>query len=250
MSFPHDVGLVLTYQVRRLLRTPFLIALGLVQPLLWLLLFGPLLDGISAPGLPEGSTFDQFAPGLLVMLALFGSLYAGFEMVPDLRGGVLERQLVTRMRPTALILGKVLRDVIILLVEAAILLGIAAAMGLRVDPYGLAITLALFVLVVMFTAAISYALAATLRDENVMSQTLGFLSLPLLLLSGIILPLVLAPGWLRTVAQANPFYHVVEASRSLLAGNLSDGSVTIAFVFVAVLTLLAFRWSTATLREP
>ncbi|WP_151484593.1 ABC transporter permease [Streptomyces albicerus] len=244
-----DTGLVFVYQTRRLLRAPVVIVVGIMQPLLWLLLFGPLLDSLTGPGLGSSDAFDLFAPGLLVMLALYGSLYTGFELISELRAGVVERMVVTPMRPTALILGKALRDVLALGVQAGILLLIAFAMGLDADFGGLLLALGLFVIVVVMTASFSYAVALTLRDENMMSQSMGFLSLPLLLLSGVVLPLGLAPGWLRDIAQANPFYHVVEASRAAMSGDFSDSSIVVALGFSVGLTLLVMRWAVGSLRR-
>lgn len=244
-----DTTLVLDYQLRRLMRAPFVMVIGVVQPLLWLLLFGPLIQHISGPGLSRDELFNQFAAGLLVLLALYGSLYTGFELISELRAGVVERVLVTPMRPSALIVGKVLRDVLVVLVQAGVLLLISTFMGLRTNLVGLLVTMALFVLTIMLTASFSYATALSLRDENVMSQSLGFLSLPLLLLSGVVLPLSLAPDWLRAVAQVNPFYHVVEAARALMAGDLTATSVPVAFAVTAVLTLLVIRWAVSAMRR-
>ncbi|MFF7024731.1 ABC transporter permease [Streptomyces klenkii] len=244
-----DTGLVFAYQTRRLIRSPVVIAVGIMQPLLWLLLFGPLVDGLAAPGLGSAKAFDLFAPGLLVMLALYGSLYTGFELISELRAGVVERMVVSPMRPAALILGKALRDVLALGVQAVILMLIAVAMGLDADLGGLLIAFGLFAVVVVMTASFSYAVALMLRDENMMSQSMGFLSLPLLLLSGVVLPLSLAPGWLRGVARVNPFYHVVEASRSVLAGDFSDTSLWVALGFSLALTALMLRWAVGSLRR-
>ncbi|CCH32668.1 ABC transporter permease [Actinosynnema sp. NPDC047251] len=249
MAFVSDTAILWRYEVKRLLRSPALIAVGLVQPLLWLVLYAPLLNQVSVPGVGQEQMFDRFAPGLLVLLALFGSLYTGFGMVSELRSGVVERLAATRMSRAALIVAKLLRDVVIVLPQALVLLVIAFAMGLDFSAGGLLLALVLFVLITMLTAAFSYAIALAVRDENVLSQLLGFLSLPLLLLSGVVLPISLAPDWLRVVAQVNPFYHVVEASRALFAGAFTDSSVPIAFGVISVLTLLTVRWSIGSLRN-
>lgn len=248
-----DTGLVFAYQTRRLLRSPVVIVVGIMQPLLWLLLFGPLVKGLSSPGLggPDGSSeaFDLFAPGLLVMLALYGSLYTGFELISEWKAGVVERMVVSPMRPAALILGKALRDVLAIGVQGVVLILVAFAMGLDAELPGLLAVFGLLAVVVVMTSTFSYAVALVLRDENLMSQTMGFLSLPLLLLSGVVLPLTLAPDWLRHVAQANPFYHVVMASRSAMAGDYSDASLPIALLTCTTLTALALRWTVGSLRR-
>ncbi|NDU71201.1 ABC transporter permease [Actinomadura sp. DSM 109109] len=244
-----DVLSIAGYQTRRLMRAPVVIVIGIIQPMLWLLLFGPLLQRMSGPGLSEKELFSAFAPGLLVLLALYGSLYAGFDLIPEIRSGVVERMRVTRARPSALILGKVLRDIFVVLVQAAVLLLVAALMGLRLSGVGLVLSLGLFGLTVTLTTTFSYAAALSLRDENILSQSLSFLSLPLLLSSGVLLPLSVAPGWLHTAAQANPFYHVVEATRSLMRGDLGATAIPVAFAVTFVLAFLTLRWSVAAMRR-
>ncbi|MEU5576263.1 ABC transporter permease [Streptomyces huasconensis] len=244
-----DTGLVFVYQTRRLMRSPVVIVVGIMQPLLWLLLFGPLLKGLTAPGLDSSEAFDLFAPGLLVLLALYGSLYTGFELISEWKAGVVDRMVVSPMRTAALILGKALRDVLAIGIQGVILMLVAFAMGLDAELIGVLVAFGLFAVVIVMASTFSYAVALTLRDENLMSQMMGFLSLPLLLLSGVVLPLSLAPDWLRHVAQANPFYHVVMASRSSMAGDFGDASLPIALVSCTVLTVLVLRWAVGSLRR-
>jgi ABC-2 type transport system permease protein len=82
-----------------------------------------------------------------------------------------------------------------------------------------------------------------------MSQILQFIALPLILFTGILLPMSLAPQWMRTVATVNPLYHTVEAGRALFAGDLSSGHVALAFGLMAVLALVAVRWSVRSMRH-
>lgn len=245
-----DTRLMLAYEVGTTLRNPTWVVFGVLQPLLWLVLFGPLLDRLGGlPGAPAGDAVAGFAPGILVMLALFSALFVGFGLVADLRAGVLERYAVTPITRLALVLGRVLRDVIMLLIQALLLLGVAALMGLRSSPAGTALTFALLALIGAGASASSYALALAVRDENALSSTLSFLSQPLVLLSGIVLPLTLAPGWLATLAKANPFYWAVEAARDLITGKLATPTVLLGFGVTAALAVLALAWTVPAFRR-
>lgn len=250
MRLMRDTWLLFAYHAQRTLRNPVWVVFGLFQPVLWLLLFAPLLDGLAgAPGLPPDGVLAAFTPGVLVMLALFGSAYVGFGLVADLRAGVLERLAVTPASRLALVLGPVLRDAVALVVQASFLLLTAWALGLRADPVGVVAALGLVLLIGLLTASCSYAIALAVRDENGLSATLNFAMMPLLLLSGIILPLTLAPGWLRGLAAANPFSHVVDAARALFVGALADPTVARGFAVTAVLAVLALAWAARSFRQ-
>ena len=242
MQIIQDTYLIFAYNLRTTLRNPVWVVIGIAQPVLWLLLFAPLLDGMAGtPGFPPGGALAVFTPGILIMMALFGTLFVGFGLIAELRAGVIERLSVTPTSRLSLALGRILRDVIVLLVQSLLLLGVAWLMGLRASLSGVAITLVLMVLIGLLTASCSYALALLLRDENSFAPMLNFFTLPLLLFSGILLPLTLAPQWMRAVASVNPFAYAVDAARSLFAGTGNASTVT-AFVVVGVMSMLTLVW--------
>ena len=101
----------------------------------------------------------------------------------------------------------------------------------------------------LFASGLSYGLALALRDENGMSQIMQFFALPLILLTGIMLPMSLAPEWMQAVAQFNPLYHAVEAGRALFAGDFSNGSIPLAFALILALGALTMAWSVSSMRK-
>jgi ABC-2 type transport system permease protein len=241
-------GLFLAYELRNTLRNPVWPLLGILQPVLYLLLFAPLLAN-TVPGVPREETLRQFAPGVLVMLALFSSLFVGFGMIAEIRAGVLERLAVSPASRSAIILGRTLRDALLLVAQGVVLLVIAVLMGIRPNPGGVALTLVLMAVTGVFASTLSYSLALAVRDENGMSQIMNFFALPLILFTGILLPMALAPAWMRAVAEINPLYHAVEAGRALFAGDFGDGSVVVAFVLMPVLAAVTLRWAVASMRR-
>jgi ABC-2 type transport system permease protein len=104
MKFLRDTWLVFQRQMQLMLRNPVWLVVGIVQPLFYLLLFAPLLKpalGVST----NAEAYKLFVPGLLVLLAMFGSLFTGFGLIAELRAGVIERSRVTPVSRFALLIG-------------------------------------------------------------------------------------------------------------------------------------------------
>lgn len=233
-----DTWLVFTRQCVLVLRNPVWVIVGIFQPLCFLLLFGPLLDRMPGVG-----GYEAFVPGLLIQLAMFGSMFVGFALIAELRAGVLERMRVTPVSRLALLLGRCLRDIVSLLVQALILVLIALPFGLDVKIADLALAMAMLALIGLLFSAFSYGVALLVRSEDALAPLLNSLVIPLLLLSGILLPLSLGPGWLQTIAQWNPFSWAVDAARALFAGHPGDPDVWKALVIVGALAVAAATWS-------
>ena len=130
MKLLRDSWLVFARQMALVLRNPVWLIVGVMQPLYFLLLFGPLLKGVA--NLPGGNAYQFFVPGLLVQLAMFGTLFVGFALIAELRAGVIERMRVTPVSRLALLLGRSGRDVASLLVQAAIMTALSVPFGLTV----------------------------------------------------------------------------------------------------------------------
>src|SRR5690349_16911490 len=240
MSLLRDTWLVFLRYLDLFLRNPVWVVIGVVQPLLYLLLFAPLLKSIAAmPGFPPGGAYNVFVPGLLIQLGLFGASGVGFSLIAELRFGVVERLRVTPVSRLALLLGRALRDILTLLIQSLLLVLVALPFGLHIQVVGLLVMLALIALIGLLTASLSYALALWLKSEDAFAPLLFTATLPLLLLSGVLLPLSLAPDWLRAIANANPLAYAVDAARSLFNNHLGDASVLRGVLIMAVLAVIA-----------
>jgi ABC-2 type transport system permease protein len=250
MRFASDLRVLFVRALKASLRNPVWLFIGLFQPVLYLLLFAPLLSGLRAvPGFPPGSAYTVFTPGLLVMLSLFTAAFAGFGLVDQIRNGVVERLLVTPVSRAAVLLALLLRDVTVLLGQSIIALALAFALGLTASPAGLLLSLGMMVLTGALMASCSYALALRLKQEDALASVTNTVATPLLLLSGITLPLTLAPRVIRAMASVNPFAYEVTATRSLFVGNFHDSAIAIAAVLLASLTALAFWWAIRSFRR-
>ncbi len=239
MKLVRDTALIYARSLMLTLRNPVWVFIGLSQPILYLALFAPLLDPIaSAPGFPRGGALNVFVPGLLVQLAMF-SAFTGFGLIAELRAGVVERMRVTPISRVAMLLGRALRDVTILLVQAALIILCALPFGLAIEPGGFVVALVLLALVGLIMTTFSYSVALAVKSEDVLAPVINAVFLPVLLLSGILLPMSLAPRWLQWVAAFNPLSHAVDAMRSLFAGAILNGTVALGLFLMLALALLS-----------
>ncbi len=218
-----DTKLVFIRSITQVLRNPVWVAVTLVQPLFYLAFYAPLLKRVVQTK-PGGSSYDVFVPGLLMQLALFGTAFAGFGLVSELREGVIERMLVTPIRRGALLMGRVLANVVALLFQASVITLVSWPLGLHLRPSAILGIMILVGVGVTF-AAVSYNISMVLGNEDALAGVLNFVTVPILLLSGMLLPLSLGPKWLQKVAYVNPLKHAVDASRDLFAGHLTTSAV-------------------------
>ena len=194
MTFFRDSWIIFVRSMRLSLRNPIWVVLGLVQPILYLALFGPLLKKVvgNTPGLPPGDAWQIFVPGLLVQLGIFGAAFVGFGLLAEMRAGVIERQRVSPANRTALLLGRMLRDIVVLLVQAVLLTLAALPFGLRVPVAGAVLGIVVVGGLGAAFSALSYAAALRLKSEDALAPLFNGLAIPLLLLSGILLPMSIA----------------------------------------------------------
>lgn len=251
MKFLRDTWLILQRQLLLNVRQPVWVLVGVFQPVMFLLLFAPLLKpALATLGVgSEVEAYRFFVPGLLVMLAMFGGLFQGFGLIAELRAGIIERSRVTPVSRVALLLGRALRDVVVLLGQAVIITVLSLAFGLRVALGYLLLIYVLLALIGLATAAISYAVALRLRAEDSLSNLMTALTQPILLLSGILLPMSFAPVWLQHIAEWNPFYWAVNSARALAAGDLYHHHVWQGMAVIAALAVVSLLWATREFRR-
>ncbi|GIG30627.1 ABC transporter permease [Cellulomonas marina] len=246
--FLRDSGIVFRRQLRMNLRNPAWVIIGMLQPVLYLLLFGPLLEPlIGQLGATNAYTF--FVPGMLVQLGVFGAFFAGFSLIGEWREGVIEAERVTPANRTALLVGRLYRDLLQLLVQALILVGLGFALGMDASVGGLVLGVLLTLLLGGACAAASNALALTTKSEDVMAPVINMVMLPVLLLSGILLPMTIGPAWLQTASDFMPIRWVVDGVRTSFAGDLASSTLLWGTVWALGLFAAAVWWGTATFRR-
>lgn len=248
MKLLRDVWLIFQRQTQLQIRQPVWIFVGIFQPVMYLLLFAPLLRPALAPlGVTTNAeAYRIFVPGLLVLLAMFGGLFQGFGLIAELRAGIIERSRVTPVSRLALLLGRSLRDATTLLVQAGLITVLALFFGLRAQLGYLLLAYLMLALIALMTSAVSYAVALKVRSEDALAPMMNTVAMPLLLLSGILLPISQeygAPGWLVTISQFNPFSWAVDGIRALFVGDVGNDSVWQGLLMVVLLATLAVVWA-------
>lgn len=250
MQILRDTLLIFRRQMTLSLRNPAWLIIGVVQPILYLVLFAPLLKSIAGgPGFPPGNAWQIFVPGLLVQLGLFGAAFVGFTIIAEWRNGVVERMRVTPVSRLAMLLGRVMRDAVTLLVQSIILILTGVIMGLRAPFLGVVLSLAVVVILAVSMASLSYATGLKLKSEDALAPLLNSIAVPLLLLSGILLPLSLAPDWLNDISRINPFRYIVNALRDVFLGHYTTGSDLIGFCVAIALAIVSVAVGTMTFRS-
>jgi ABC-2 type transport system permease protein len=248
VSFPRESSIVFRRQIRMNLRNPAWVLIGAFQPVLYLLLFGPLLKPlISQFGASNAYTF--FVPGMLVQLGIFGAFFAGFSLIGEWREGVIEAERVTPASRTALLAGRLYRDLLQLFVQALILIGLGYVLGMRAPLPGIVLGILLTLLVGGACAAASLALALTTKSEDVMAPVINVVMMPVLLLSGILLPMTIGPVWLEKASNYMPIRHVVDGVRSSFGGHYASSGLLWGSLWAVLLFSLAVWWGTSTFRK-
>ncbi len=224
-NLARDVGIVMLRELRPVLHDPFSLIFGMIQPLVFLALFGPLLAGSVGTAI-GGDVWGWFVPAILVMTALFGTSTTGANLLFELQTGAHERMLVTPLPRSSLLVGRALKEMVPLTGQAVVIVVVMLPFGLRVDALGVLAGLVVLAVFGVGLGSLSYALAVAVRKQEWMfwavQQTLLF---PLMILSGMLLPLETGPAWMRVAAEFNPLAHVVAAERALFAGEFFTGAV-------------------------
>ncbi len=240
MKYMRDTLVIFRRSMTLSIQNPIWIVISLIQPILYLVLFGPILLSIAqTPGFPPGDAWQVFVPGLLVQLGVFGAFFVGFGIIAEWRAGVVERMLVAPIHRTALLSGLVIRDIIIVIVQGLVMIGLSYLFGLRISLG----TIVLSLLIIAFLAAtfsyLSYAVALATKSEDALAPIINSLALPILLLSGILLPMSLAPRWLQIISDFNPVKHIVVALRASFRGEMFGFDIMLGLIIVMIIALMA-----------
>ncbi|TCO46330.1 ABC-2 type transport system permease protein [Kribbella antiqua] len=239
-NFARDVRIVMARELKPVLRDPFSLLFGMIQPLVFLGLFGPLLSG-SMGGSLGGNVWQWFVPAILVMTTLFGTSTTGANLLFEFQTGAHERMLVTPLSRSSLLIGRALKEMVPLFGQAIIVIAVMTPFAFDLHVGGALVGLALLAVFGVGLGSFSYALAIAVRKQDWMfwmvQQTFLF---PLMILSGMLLPLESGPGWMKVAAKFNPLSYVVDAERTLFSGDVFSSPVLwggIAAVVTAVLGL-------------
>ena len=244
----NHTGIVLGRQLRPMSRDPFTMVFGVLQPIVFLALYGPLL--VAMTGTAGESPWQWFVPGIIVMVSLFGTSVAGAYLLEELRVGSFERFLVTPLDRSSLLIGRALKEVVPLTLQAIFIVAVMTPFGFRPNAIGVVVGLLILATFGVGLGALSHSLAMAVKRQEylfwLVQQTLLF---PLLLLSGILLPLDGAPGWLQALSRLNPLTYIVNAERALFVGDFTQPSIAIGAVVAAGVAIAGLAIGTRMMRR-
>lgn len=244
MQTARQTGWMVVRQARNLMREPIWIAMMVIQPMLWLVLYGKLFSRVGAQGHTAGSYIEFLTPGVVCMNAFFGGTWAGMAMITDLDRHVIDRFLAAPASRLAIVLSQVVRAGMTAILQALILLAIGYALGVRVHGgvAGWLVVLGASFLLAMVFAGFSNGIALLLRREASMIATANFVGLPLMFLSTILVTAALMPGWIRSIARYNPVNWGVVAARNGVAagGDWGVAGAHLGFLLAATAVMALF----------
>lgn len=247
---------VMQRHVRMLLRQPAFVMITLVQPAIWLVLFGALFSNVvQIPGFAaSGSTtsyIDYLAPAVLVMTALFSSGWVGMGIIEDIDRGIMDRFLTAPVRRGALIAGHQAYAAVNLLIQSVIIGVMAFLLGAKFDGGigGFAVLVVAALLLGAAFGALSDATALVLRQRESVIGVNTMLTLPLTFLSTAFMPLALVPDWIAKVAAVNPVNWAVEAGRAGFSGTGDTGYIAVRLGALALLAVACMLLATRAFRS-
>lgn len=244
-GFVADTWNVMTRELKPMLREPASVLFAMVQPLVFLALFAPLL-----PEVPGGSALQWFVPGIIAMTALMGASMTGSNLTLEINTGSHERLLVSPLRRSSLLVGRALKEAVPMLAQAVLIIAVVTPFSFDLHLGGVLVGMAVLSLFSVGIGALSFALALVSAGQDwifwTVQQTLIF---PLLLLAGVLLPLDGAPGWLRFLADLNPLGYIIEAERALFAGSWPAETVLQGVVAAAVVAAIGLVVGLRTMRR-
>lgn len=210
-----EIGALGLRWFRRLARERYTLMFTLVQPVFWLVLFGSLFSLVNPAG-TAGNYLDFVLPGVIVLNVLGAGLGAGMEVMFDKESGFLHRLLACPISRSSIVIARLGYVVANVLLQVAILLAIAFAMGAQLSGGlpGLAVILGVSVLLAVGLGALSLVLAFVYKSHGEFFATIGFVNMPLFFLSSALLPIERMPAWMATLAALNPLTHAINVARA------------------------------------
>jgi ABC-2 type transport system permease protein len=221
------------YMTRRQLtvfaRQPAYAIITLVQPVIWLFLFGSLFKKIvELGGFGTGSYLDYLVPGVVVMSALSSNMWAGMATLEEIQRGTLDRFLTTPVSRAALMNGNIVNNGLVTALQSVVivLLGLLGGADYAGGVVGAAVLVLAAVLLGTVFGALSNALGMLVRERESIIGINTFLLLPLTFLSSAFMAPAQMPAWIRHVAEFNPLDWAMVAGRSALSGHPDWGEVS------------------------
>jgi ABC-2 type transport system permease protein len=238
MKLARETWLTFQYEAGQLIHDPAGVAVTLMQPVTYLLFFTPFIKSVMHVS-SYGDAYQIYVPSLFCAMGLFSGLFSGFALIAAMSQGVITRFRVTPISRVSLVLGQELLWVALIGFQSLVVVIIALIFGLRLPPGNFLLALILLAMMVLIGVSISYALAVFIPNQTTLMNLISGVSEPIALLAGVLIPLSVAPLWVRHVALWNPFAWGANGMRALFQGHLGAHVVWEAGVILIGLAAVA-----------
>jgi ABC-2 type transport system permease protein len=254
----YDTYTIFWRELKRYRKSRSGVLIRLIQPAIWIVVIGHTFAGtqplIQSVGF-DGTYIEFMAPGVIILTAIFTSIFGGVNTLWDRRYGFMNKALTSPISRSSIALGKMLAISLISALQSSLIIGIAILIGVTIP--NLFVILPIMAIVILFSlgfSGISVMVAATAKSQETFWGVINFLGMPLFMLSPALFPLELLPDWLATVAKINPVTYTVLLVRGLTTG-VTEGvpmmlSLAVIGAFVVVMIGLASYVFTREVNKP
>jgi len=259
MSLLYDTYSIFWREMKRYKKSRSGVLIRLIQPAIWIIVIGNTFSGtqplIQSVGF-EGQYIEFMAPGVIILTAIFTSIFGGVNTLWDRRYGFMNKALTSPISRSSIALGKMSAISLIAALQASLILGIALVIGVSFSNFIMIIPImAIVILFSLGFSGISVMVAATAKSQETFWGIINFLGMPLFMLSPALFPLELLPEWLATIAKLNPVTYTVLLVREMMTGVTEGGvpvvlSIGIISAFVATMVGLASYVFTREVNKP
>jgi ABC-2 type transport system permease protein len=250
MRFLYSAATIAEMEARKIRHDTTELWTRLVQPALWLLIFGETFNAIRA--MPTGSfSYIQFiTPGILAQSVLFIAIFYGITVVWERDVGIITKLLSTPSSHASIVLGKSLAASIRGVFQAMMIFVLALILGvhIRLDPIDIAGVFAVTILFAMCFSSLSMLIASFMKTRDRMMGIGQAITMPLFFASNAIYPISVMPVWLQYISKGNPLSYVVEAIRSMLLSR-SYGNLPIDILVLIISTVVFVSLASVTIKR-
>lgn len=254
----YDTYTIFWREMKRYRKSRSGVLIRLIQPAIWIIVIGhtfagtkPLIEQVGF----DGTYLEFMAPGVIILTAIFTSIFGGVNTLWDRRYGFMNKALTAPISRSSIALGKMLAISMISALQSALIIGIAIIIGVSFP--NLLVIIPVMAIVILFSlgfSGISVIVAATAKSQETFWGVINFLGMPLFMLSPALFPLELLPDWLAMAARLNPVTYTVLLVRGLMTGVTEGVSTVVSLgilgVFVAAMIGLASYVFTREVNKP
>ena len=237
-----DTYAIFWREMKRYRKSKSGVIIRLIQPAIWIIVMGNIFAGtqplIQSVGF-DGEYIEFMAPGVIILTAIFTSIFGGVNTLWDRRYGFMNKALTSPISRSSIALGKMLAISLIAAFQASLILGIALAIGVSMPQlWMIGPIMAIVVLFSIGFSGISVMVAAAAKSQETFWGVINFLGMPLFLLSPALFPLALMPEWLASIAAFNPVSYTVILVREMMSGFISGWSALLSVGILVAFSII------------